>query len=206
MMPPLTDANWDARKDRVSASEVAALMPEGHPWMDAVDVYNRLRGVEEAREVSDAMMAGIILEPAILRLAAHRYGWRVIANSHTYRHPSIPLCATPDARIIGEHALVEVKYSGNPVAWTFLPSHVWWQTQAQMMCTGAQRVEVVVLAGTLRRFTVERNLTAARRIGVACRDLLDRVGDGNPPDVVIRDRSIISTYRGSIPESIGSSK
>ena len=201
-MPPLTLANMEARIGRVSASEVAALMPEGHPFLDTRDVFDRLSGDWAPMIANDAMRLGTILEPAILAAAADRWGWKVITNSHTYVHRTIPLCATPDARIAGQHALVEVKYSGNPTAWQSLPPHVWWQVQAQMMCTGAQFVEVVVLAGPLKRWTVERNLPAARRIGIAVRDMLDTVRDGLPPAHTIRDRSTINTYRGDIPESI----
>jgi hypothetical protein len=201
-MPPLAEHNFLAREGRVSASEIAALMPEGHPYMDARDVFDRIVGPRNPMPISDAMKLGTILEPAILRAAADRYGWKVITNAHTYVHQTLPLCATPDARLVGEHALVEVKYSGNPTAWAFLPAHVWWQVQAQMMCTGAQYVEVVVLAGPLKRFTVARNLTAARRIGRAVRDLMDRIADGNPPDHIIRDRNIFNTYSNNIPESI----
>jgi hypothetical protein len=201
-MPPLTDLNWQAREHRVSASEVSALMPEGHPYLDARDIYDRLSDRLAPVVVSDAMMLGIILEPAILRAAADRWGWKVIANGHTYVHRSIPLCATPDARLVGERTLIEVKYSARLDSWYNLPAHVYYQAQAQMMCSGARRVEVVVLAGGLRKFTVERNLTAARRIGNACRDMLDRVNDGNPPAHVIRDRTILNVWHSDIPESI----
>lgn len=201
-MPPLTDANWAARKMRVSASEIAALMPEGHPFMDARDVWDRLSGLRLPVEPNDAMKLGTILEPGILRAASDRWGWRVITNSRTFRHRSSPLCATPDARIAKENALVEVKFSSNPTAWAHLPAHVWWQCQAQMMCTGAARVEVAVLAGGMRRFTVQRNRTAARRIGIACREMLASVRAGTPPDHIVRDRNILNTYAGDVPESI----
>ena len=201
-MPPLTEANFLAREHRVSASEVAALMPEGHPYMDARDVYDRLSGQGSPITVSDAMRLGTILEPAILAAACDRWGWRVVTNKHTYLHRRAPLCATPDARLVGERSLVEVKFSSNPTAWQNLPAHVWWQVQAQMMCTHTSRVEVVVLAGGLRRFTVERNNKAARRIGSACRDMLDMVADGTPPPHRIRDHTILTIRHSDIPESI----
>jgi hypothetical protein len=201
-MPPLTADNWAAREHRVSASEVAALMPEGHPYIDARAVYDRLSGFAQPVTVSDAMRLGTILEPAILAAAADRWGWRVITNYHTYCHRYAPLCATPDARMVRERTLVEVKYSGNPTAWANLPAHVYWQVQAQMMCTHTSRVEVVVLAGGLQRFTVARSMTAARRIAAACREMLDMVADGTPPDHVIRDYSTLNTRRSDIPESI----
>jgi predicted phage-related endonuclease len=196
-MPPLTPANHAARATRVTASEVGALMPEGHPYTTALDIWNRLTfGVQEPVQSSPAMIAGTILEPAILKLAAVRFGWDVWENGHTYTHRSAPLVATPDARIIRYHdadtmlvtprALVEVKYSGNPTGWQQVPPHVYYQCQAQLACTsGYELVEVVVLAGHLRRFTVWRDQTAIRRITAASRRMLELVAAGTPPPQVI---------------------
>jgi hypothetical protein len=199
-MPPLTEANFAARIGRVSASEVGALMPELHPYMDARDIWDRLHGLRDVTEPTEAMRLGSILEPAILEAAAERFGWRVRANGLTMLHRTLPLCATPDAHILGTRSLCEVKFTGNPAAWANgLPSYVWYQAQAQLMCdTGYERVEVVVLAGGLRHFMVERSNTAARRIGRAVRALTS----GPAPDHIVRDRSIINTYSGDVPESI----
>ena len=169
--------------------------------MDAYDVWMRVHGGSAPVEASDAMRLGTTLEPAILAAAVDRWGWDVRTNSHTYIHQTLPLVATPDARIVNERALVEVKYSGNVALWQYLPNYVWWQVQAQMMCAGTHplRVEVVVLAGGLRRFTVARNRTAGRRIGVAVRELVNLP---HPPEKTRRDYTTIRTHYGNIPESI----
>ncbi len=194
-MPPLTPENFRVRATRVTASEVGALMPEGHPFVTPLDIFNRLTfGTQEPVRVNDAMTAGTILEPAILQLAAVRYGWDVWSNQHTYVHRTAPLCATPDARIISYNdtplikvrALVEVKYSANPTGWQEVPPHVYYQCQAQLACTsGYDLVEVVVLAGHLRRFTVWRDRTAIRRLTAASRRMLEAVATGQPPAPVV---------------------
>jgi hypothetical protein len=195
-MPPLTADNHRIRATRVTASEVGALMPEGHPFVTPLDIFNRLTfGVQEPVRVNDAMLAGTILEPAILKLASIRYGWRVNTNSHTYAHRTAPLCATPDARIVSYddaatmlvpvRSLVEVKYSANPTGWQEVPPHVYYQCQAQLACTsGYDLVEVVVLAGHLRRFTVWRDATAIRRLTAASRRMLLAVAAGEVPEPV----------------------
>lgn len=204
-MPPLGPANWLAREGRVSASEIAALMPEGHPYLDARDVYDRVAGLALGDDVlpSPAMRLGSILEPAILEAAAELYSWRVRANSRSLIHPSLPLVATPDGYVLNARELVEIKFSGNPTGWISLPAHVWWQVQAQMMCApGYRGAWVVVLAGRLKRWYVPRNLTASRRIARAVRSLTDAVNDGNPPAHVIRDKSTIDTWANDTPRSI----
>jgi hypothetical protein len=177
-------------------------MPEGHPFMDARDIWDRLAGLTHPMPASFAMRLGTILEPAILAAAADRYGWRVRANSLTMTHRLLPLCATPDAHILGTRSLCEIKYAGNPGGWANgLPAYVWYQAQAQLMCDpGYETVEVVALAGGLRRWTVTRNNTAARRIARAVRALVD--AGSTPPDHVIRDYSILNTYSDGIPQSI----
>jgi hypothetical protein len=171
-------------------------MPEGHPYMSARDVYDRLRRAdlhepEPERSPSPAMLTGTILEPAILRAAAARWGWRVHANSHTNLHRTAPLCATPDAYRyrdpnanawgVDERALVEVKYSANPAGWATVPWHVYYQVQAQLACSEYQYGVVVVLAGGLRHWTIERDKPAIRRMCAQAHRMLARVRAGDPP-------------------------
>jgi len=202
-MPPLSDQNFLARVGKVSASEVAALMPEGHPYLDARDIYDRIIGLRRLDAPSPAMRLGSILEPAILAAAADFWGLRLRTNARTLTHDTLPLVATPDAYVLGARELLEVKYSGNPTAWLYLPAHVYWQVQAQLMCApGFRGVWVVVLAGRLRRWYVPRNLTASRRIARAVRALMDAVADGNPPPHLIRDRGTIDPWTSDTPRSL----
>lgn len=139
----LSASQREARATRVGASEVAALMGE-HPYMTESDVYARIvDGV--SREPSINMLVGAALEPHVLKLARDLLGLTGARGcSRAYIHPTLPLCASPDA-FYGRTGLVEVKVTG---AWSAIPGHVWWQCQTQTMLTGRPFVVLVVLAGS----------------------------------------------------------
>ncbi len=138
----------EARATRVGASEVAALMGE-HPYMTALDVYDRIvNGVQ--REATINMAVGAYMEPYVLRMARDLLGIRSRACSRAYVHSTLPLCASPDA-YSGPHGLVEVKVSG---AWSKTGPGAFWQVQTQMMLTGRDWTDIVVMAGS--NLTVER--------------------------------------------------
>ena len=138
----------EARATRVGASEVAAIMGE-HPYMTALDVYDRIvNGTQRDQTIN--MMVGAYMEPYVLRMARDLLGIRSRACSRAYIHPTLPLCASPDA-YSGPHVLVEVKVSG---AWSKTGPGAFWQVQTQMMLTGRDWTDVVVMAGS--NLTVER--------------------------------------------------
>jgi hypothetical protein len=158
-VPPLTPANAEIRAHRVTASEAAALIspfastPGGHPYATPEGIYDRLMdGAPE--KSSQAMRIGSHMEPAILRLAEAEFGFHARANSRTFVHRTVPLCATPDAfaitplpwAMVPERALIEVKMSGRPELWRDVPSYIEWQARAQLACTGRDVVYVIVLA------------------------------------------------------------
>jgi hypothetical protein len=154
-VPPLTEANAIIRAQNVSASEVAALVAE-HPYTDAGAIYDRLvGGGGEARKTSESMSLGTFFEERILRFAEQRDGFRARLNSRTFVHPTVRLCATPDAFVVRprpglfvpERALVEIKMSGRGDQWVEPLPYVEWQVRAQMACTGRDTVYVYVLAG-----------------------------------------------------------
>lgn len=138
----------EARATRVGASEVAAIMGE-HPYMTALDVYDRIvNGTQRDQTIN--MMVGAYMEPYVLRMARDLLGIRSRACSRAYIHPTLPLCASPDA-YSGPHGLVEVKVSG---AWSKTGPGAFWQVQTQMMLTGRDWTDIVVMAGS--NLTVER--------------------------------------------------
>ncbi len=153
-MPPLTPGNEIIRATNVTASEVAALMPTGHPYATPESIYDRLT-VGAPDKSSQAMRIGSHMESAILRFAEAEIGFRARANSKTIEHRGVRLCATPDAflltqmpwAIVPERALIEVKMSGRPELWQDVPSYIDWQCRAQLACTGREVVYIVVLAG-----------------------------------------------------------
>lgn len=152
-MPPLTTANALIRAQNVTASEVAALMPCGHPYTTAAAIYERLT-IGAAETTSQAMRIGSYMESAVLRFAEIEFGFRARANARTYVHPEVRLAATPDAfavtrmpwAIVQERAIVEVKMSGRVELWREIPEYIDWQCRAQLACTGRDVVYIVVLA------------------------------------------------------------
>lgn len=164
-MPALTAANEAVRQRNVTASEVAALLPGGHPYTDPQAIYDRLTGAGADRRGSEAMELGSFFEERILRFAEARDGFRARLNARTIEHPTVRLCATPDAYLLTQHptamvperGLVELKMSSRVELWRDVPSHVEHQARAQMVCTDRDVVYVYVLVGmSLRAFSVYR--------------------------------------------------
>lgn len=152
-MPPLTPRNQLIRAGNVTASEVAALLRVGHPYATPEAIYDRLT-VGAPDKSTQAMRIGSALESGILRLAEAEFGFHARANSRTFTHPTVRLCATPDAfaisplpwALVPERALIEIKMSGRPELWRDVPSYIEWQARAQLACTGRDVVYIVVLA------------------------------------------------------------
>lgn len=154
-MPPLTEANALIRAANVTASEVAALLPTGHPYATPQSIYDRLvtPGVAPDKG-SQAMRIGSAMEATILRFAEAEMGFKARANSRSFVHPQVRLAATPDAFVIGrmpwtigpERAIVEIKMSGRAELWREIPDYIEWQCRAQLACTGRDVVYIVVLA------------------------------------------------------------
>lgn len=176
-MPPLTEANALIRAANVTASEVAGLMRDGHPYATPESIYDRLTNPELARKESQAMRLGSWMESAILRFAEAEFGFRARANSRSFVHPAVRLAATPDAfaltkmpwAMTPERAIVEVKMSGRAELWADVPSYIDWQCRAQLACTGRDVVYIVVLAAMrLLAFPVYRDLDKEA-------EMLDRV-------------------------------
>ena len=143
----LTAASEALRATRVGASEVAALLPCGHPYTTPGDIYARIvHGIR--RPQNAAMGMGTLLEGTVLREGARLLGIRVRRNSRTWVHASLPLAATPDGTVPGHPALVEVKVVSRWQAeeWADgVPPYVQAQAQAQMLVTGRLWCHVIAL-------------------------------------------------------------
>lgn len=160
-MPPLTQLNMELRAQNVTASEVGALLAD-HPYTTPESIWDRLCSpFALERPTTEAMLNGTFLEPAIAQLASKRLGLRLRANSRTYVHPSVRLCATPDYLVLGTPpGLVEIKLSGSRDMWSRIdpPDHVLWQVRAQMACAARETAAICVLIGTgLRTYLIERD-------------------------------------------------
>ena len=141
---------------------VLGISPYGGP----AALQARKLGAAEPDEPSWAMRLGSIFEAAIAEAVTERTGWKLAGYHRTIWHPNAVMFATPDYRIVGERAGLEVKKSERGEEWgddgdpMGVPVHVRVQVQQQMaIVPGWQRVWVAVLlyGRDLRLYPVARN-------------------------------------------------
>lgn len=160
-MPELTTAQHEARRSRIGASEVGALLGP-HPYTDRARIYARIVDGPDPSKSSPAMKAGHALESAIGEVAAKSEGLRLRACSRTYVHPTLPLAASPDfyARdVVGSPGLLEVKLSREWSDWSDGPPPWYaWQVRAQLALTGRPWAYLAALVGTaIQTYRIERD-------------------------------------------------
>ena len=180
-MPAPSARGHELRATRVGASEVGALMG-WHPYVSRADVWARLSGHDRRKPETDAMRMGNVLESTVARLWADQQRRRVKACARTYAHDVVPLAATPDY-YVPHHELLEVKVSGDRELWATLPEYVYWQVQAQLLCTGRTRCHVAALVGgVLRTFQVDAEPGDQALMGAEVLAFMrDHVSAGVPP-------------------------
>lgn len=208
-MPPLTEANELVRAHNVTASEVAALMPGGHPYTTPEAIYDRLT-IGKAMTSSQAMRIGSFMESSVLRFAEEEFGFRARANAKTYAHPRIPLCATPDAfalspmpwALVPERALVEVKMSGREELWREVPPYIEWQCRAQLAVMRRDVVYIVVLAAMrLLSFAVHRERDKeAQLLAAVQRFWIDHYVAGVRPEPTVSVPSMPFSFDAETPK------
>lgn len=195
-MPGLSAEQLAERCRGIGASEAAmalGISPYGGPGA----LQARKLGAAEPDEPSWAMRLGAIFEAAIAEAAAERTGWKLTGFHRTIWHPNGVMFATPDFRITGERAGLEVKKSERGEEWgddgdpLGVPVHVRVQVQHQMACVSSwERVWVAVLlyGRDLRLYPVSRNQGQIAHLEVALpewwqRHIVDREPiepDGSP--------------------------
>jgi hypothetical protein len=127
------------------------------------------------------MRMGNVLESTVARLWAEQQRRRVVTCSRTYAHAEVPLAATPDF-YVPHHELLEVKTSSDRELWATLPEYVYWQAQAQLMCTGRRRCHVAALvSGQLRSYQVDADLGAHAAIAAEVTAFARSVEEGTAP-------------------------
>lgn len=159
----LTQRQRAARRDRVGASEVAALLdPPCHPFTTPAAIYERI--VEGAEtEVNQAMLDGQLAESHALAMARRKWRLRARACVHAYTHPTLPVTASPDALLLDGEGLVEIKTTA--ALWQLQPpASVVAQVQCQLWLTHRSYAQVVVWNGRLRMYTLERDADAIASI------------------------------------------
>lgn len=91
----LTPAQLEVRRTRIGSSETGAILGID-PYKSALDVFT-----SKTTSPSDNPKAhqdwGLDLEPAILVHHARRRRYVLLGSPGTVTHPTLPLCATPDA-------------------------------------------------------------------------------------------------------------
>lgn len=191
-MPGLTEANQALRRGRVSASNVGALMPEGHPFHTKADLYAWVKhGLDSFSGSKQAVEMGHAMEDFVLRYGSRKTGVRVRANSRTRVHPTLPLAVTCDAYEWGSKNRIPVEIK-TAAAWKLdewqdgaYPSHYGDQVQAQLLVAGGDYGRLWGLIGgrDFREVIIpadpERQRMMAERIEAFFRDHVD---PGIPPE------------------------
>lgn len=190
-MPRLTDQQLAERETGLGATDVAAIAGV-NPWRTPFEVYlEKIGELDPDARVDDAargrMERGHRLEDVALEWDRDVTGEPFRRVRGTRRHPRLPfMFCHPDALrppFSKTRRLIEVKTAGR--AWKEVPAHVEVQCLAQMACTGATAVDVVLLTfdGPPLRFVVHRNELLVAALEELSTAFWDRVTRRDPPPV-----------------------
>lgn len=188
-MPRLSDDQLDERARGLGATDVATAAGV-NPYQTPLELYlTRIGELDPDAAIDDAargrMERGHRLEKVALEWDRDETGDPFYLVRTTVWHPTIPIMfCHPDAtrdRFGKLSHLIEVKTSSR--RWKEVPRYVEAQVQAQMACTGASVVDVLVLTfdGAPERFVVERDddiISALEQLAVA---FWDRIQRRDPP-------------------------
>lgn len=155
------DEWWAQRAPFVGASTVAALFGE-HPFITLAQLARERR--EGTRRVdSPAMERGRFLEEAIAQWWAAVHGAEITEAPELFMVNGVVI-ATLDRLIVDQPAALEVKTTNKRVH--EVERYWWWQCQAQLACTGFDRIEVAAFDASmlLQSFTVQPDLDAMQRL------------------------------------------
>jgi len=182
----LTDEELKERRNRIGASDVAAIM--GIPtfqgrnayttWLDKCDM------LEPPKKVSAAIKAGNRLEPVLLDYAEDIYG-PLDRNVVVWDPDGSPIASTLDGQVVSDGVPVEVKTSGieGPIhgAWgeagsDEVPDNYIMQCMTQILCTGADKCHVVALLGSrgFAEYKIDPQDDLIKLIREVCSDFFSR--------------------------------
>lgn len=165
-----------------NASAAAALFDE-HPYQTLADVAAEKLAPVRDDAPTRAMERGIRLEDAVANWWADEHGVQV--ETVNVLHICGRLMATLDRAIVGSDTdAVEVKTTKHRVSEP--KRYWWWQTQAQMACTGFERVHLAVVDGDmdLATYTIERDDDAIDRLLAEVERFFDFIDLGLFPEGV----------------------
>lgn len=187
-VPRLVPGSVEHRTQPYVSASVCAALFGCHPWIDLAGLAAMRRGepVDPAGEAADT---GTELEDVIAQRWAERNGVTVYAPEHTY--VCGPISSNPDRLILGcTDTILQIKATSHQEG--PLPSHVWWQEQAELLTTGATQAVVAFLFGgslCFREFVVDRDDSAIAALVDAADNFLAALDMGLEPPVVHRDPS-----------------
>lgn len=188
------------RAPYVGASEIAALFDE-HPYLELGDLAaEKIDG--GTREQTPAMYRGIVLEAAVADWWAAEHELEIEEVGELYVAGG-SVMATLDRRILGHEAALEVKTTAKRLSEP--ERYWWWQAQAQLACTGYERIELAVLDGSmlLTSYTILPDLDAQHDLLDRAARFLEHVAEGRiPPGAAVSKDGIRRLYPDPTEESI----
>jgi putative phage-type endonuclease len=169
------EAWWRQRAPFIGASTTAVLFGE-HPFITLGQLAReRVNGTRQPDNA--AMMVGRYLEPACAQWWADAHDVRVREVDELFTCNEV-MVATLDRVVVDAPIIVECKTTRTVVH--DVERYWWWQAQAQLACTGYERVEFAVFDGTFRfkAFTVLPDLTAMSNAVEAAALFLEQLDAG----------------------------
>ena len=154
----------ELRKESIGASDAPIILGLS-PWQSPRDLAEVKLGMTET-DVSDKMQRGHDLQPLLLEYHARKLGWPPIGlpAEVQYQSKQYPfMTATIDGPYMRESLIVEAKTTTWDKDWGSkedpeVPIHIMPQIAHQLIVTGADIVDVVVLIAEENVFTILRNM------------------------------------------------
>jgi len=171
----------EARRELITATDIPVLLGLS-PYRCEADLADEKQGTGEVEDRLP-MRLGAFLEPFLLDEYERATGRRAERIHQMRAHPEIPwAAASPDARVIGERRLVELKYSGGRSRFADgLPQDIEAQVAWQLGVTGYPRADVAALAGgDLQVFEVEADPELFAHLVTVAEDFRRRLAEGGP--------------------------
>lgn len=186
----------EIRATNIGASEVAALFAES-PYLSAYSLWHIKKGIIKPDDIggNERVIAGNMLEPAILAWAKFKYEMDFVSPKAYYKHQTVEgMGCTPDAILLNNpHVIAQAK---NVDAIQFgrkwktdgddileCPVHIFLQCQQEMACTGAEQNHLLVLVGGNRlcRMIIERDNDLIAEIEKRITDFWASIASNTPP-------------------------
>lgn len=172
----------EGRRSLITATDFPVLLGIS-PWKCEADLADEKLGLATT-EATPRMRIGTALEDLNLALYQEVSGRRAVRFRAMVAHPTIPWCAaSPDARVIGERRLVEMKFTSSRSRFADgLPRDIEAQVVAQLGCTGYPVADVSVLTpdGLMPPFEVQADPALFADLVAVAQDFRRRLAEGGP--------------------------